>query len=81
MATCVALQADGTLVPTGQAVAECTGYVLVSGSEYGVYQLVQQAFATPTNEQVSEALIAGFGAVLLWYVVARIAGAIVSMFD
>jgi hypothetical protein len=81
MATCVALQADGTLVPTGETVDTCSGYVLVSGSEYGVYQLVQQAFATPTTEQISAALTAGFGAVVLWYVIARIAGAVVSMFD
>ncbi|MDW7704461.1 hypothetical protein ABVD91_22250, partial [Xanthomonas euvesicatoria] len=50
MAVCVALQADGTLVPTGQSVGECSGYVLVSGSEYSVYALVQEAFAMPSKE-------------------------------
>jgi hypothetical protein len=80
MALCVALQADGTLLPTGEAVGECTGYVLVSSAEYGVYQVVQDAMAVPTPEQASGWFVGGFGAVMLFYVVGRMAGGVVSMF-
>lgn len=50
MALCVTLTAEGTLIPTGQPVTECAGYVLVSASEHGVYEVVQQALAMPSPE-------------------------------
>ncbi|MCC8619755.1 hypothetical protein [Xanthomonas vesicatoria] len=80
MAMCVVLQADGTLVPTGQAVGECSGYVLVSGSEYSVYALVQEAFATPTPEQALAWSTGCCGAVIVWFIAGRIAGSVASMF-
>ena len=80
MALCVVLQSDGTLAPTGQAVGDCTGYVLVSGSEYSVYALVNQAFATPTPEQAMGWFAGSCGAVILWFVAARMAGTVASMF-
>lgn len=81
MALCVALLVDGTLVPTGQAVAECTGYLLVTPAEYGWLDLMQQAFAAPSVELATQYFIGGFGGVLSIYVVARICGAIGSYFD
>ncbi|WP_313178528.1 hypothetical protein [Stenotrophomonas sp.] len=80
MALCVALAADGTLVPTGQAVTECAGYVLVSASEYGVYEVVQQALAMPTPEEAMKWFTACAGAVVVWFIVGRMAGAVVSVF-
>jgi hypothetical protein len=80
MALCVTLQPDGTLVPTGQAVVDCTGYVMVSSAEYGVYQVVQDALVTPTPAQATDWFVGGFGAVLLFYVVGRMAGSVLSMF-
>lgn len=80
MALCVALQADGTLVPTGQAVSECTGYVLVSGTEHSVYQLVNQVFATPTPEQAAGWFVGSCGAVIVWFVAARMAGTVAAIF-
>lgn len=81
MALCVALQPDGTLVPTGQPVAECTGYVLVSASEHSVYALVNQAFAVPTPTQAAGWFVGSCGAVIVWFVVARIAGSVAGMFN
>jgi hypothetical protein len=80
VALCVALQADGTLAPTGQTVGECTGYVMVSSAEYGVYQVVQDAMAIPTPEQATDWFVGGFGAVMLFFVVGRMAGSVVAMF-
>lgn len=81
MAQCVVLNADGTLTPTGEPVAECTGYVLVSGSEYGVYQAVQSAFATPTPEQATGWFFGAWGTVMVVYIAARCVGAVLSMFN
>lgn len=80
MALCVALNSDGTLSQTGQPVSECTGYVMVSGSEYGVYQSVQSAFATPTAEQASAYFVASWGCVVVMYIVSRLAGSVASFF-
>lgn len=81
MALCVALAQDGTLIPTGQPVGECTGYVLLSSSEHAVYGLINQAFATPTPEQAAGWFMGTFGVVVAWFVVARIAGRVASFFD
>ena len=81
MALCVSLQIDGTLAPTGQAVGECTGYVLVSSAEYGVYQAVNQAFATPTPELAMGWFVGSLGAVMFWYMVARMAGSVANFFS
>lgn len=80
MAQCVTLNADGTLTPTGQVVSECTGYVLVSGSEYGVYQVVQDAFAAPTPAQATGWFFGCWGSVMVCYIAARCTGAVISMF-
>jgi hypothetical protein len=81
MASCVQLNADGTLTPTGQTVDECTGYVMVSGSEYAVYQLVQSALATPTHEQVAGIMSLGFFMPVALYMVARLGAKVAGMFD
>lgn len=81
MAQCVVLNVDGTLTPTGQPVSECTGYVLVSGSEYGVYQAVNDAFASPTPEQAQGWFLGAWGAVMVCYIAARCVGAVISMFN
>lgn len=80
MALCVALQADGTLVPTGQAISECTGYVLVSGSEHAIYGIVAQAFAIPDPETAAGWFVGALGAVIFWFVAARMAGTVAAMF-
>lgn len=81
MGLCVALQQDGTLLPTGETVENCTGYVLTSGSEHSFYALAYQAFAAPTPEQAAGWFVGSFGAVLVFYVGARMVGAIVAMFN
>jgi len=81
MAQCVVLNPDGTLTPTAEPVAECSGFVLVSGSEFSVYQLVHEAFATPTSEQTATLLSIGFFGPLAVYMVAHLAKRLASMFD
>lgn len=80
MALCVTLQPDGTLTPTGEAVEGCTGYVLVSGSEHSFYALVHQVFDIPDPEVATGWFVGCLGAVVFWFVVARIAGSVVAMF-
>ncbi|MGR4896962.1 hypothetical protein ACIPR8_17000 [Stenotrophomonas sp. LARHCG68] len=80
MALCVALAQDGMLIPTGQPVGECTGYVLLSSSEHAVYGLINQAFAMPTPEQAGGWFVGSAGAVIGWFVVARIAGRVAGFF-
>lgn len=80
MALCVALMPDGTLAPTGQAPEECTGYVLVSGSEHSFYALVHDVFSIPEPEVAAGWFVGALGAVIFWFVAARIAGSVVAMF-
>lgn len=81
MATCVTLNADGTLAPTGQAVSDCAGFVLVSGSEYGVYQVVQDMLSAPTPEQAAGWFSGPFVLVLTLHAVARHIGVLARFFD
>lgn len=80
MPLCVALQADGTLVPTGEPVEACTGYVLVSGSEHSFYALAYQAFGSPSTEQAASWFVGSFGLVLVCFVLGRMAGSVAGMF-
>lgn len=80
MALCVTLQSDGTLVPTGQPVSECTGYVLVSSAEHGVYEVVNKAFGTPTPEQAAGWFLGALGAVMFWFLVSRMVGSVAGIF-
>jgi len=81
MAQCVILNTDGTLTPTGQPVAECTGYVLVSGSEYGFVQALNTAFSAPSPAQAQGWFIGAWGAVIVFYIASRCVGAVISMFS
>lgn len=81
MATCVELQPDGTLVATGQPVDQCAGYVMVSGSEYGVYQTLQTLLQMPTPEQAMGWFSGPCGIVVLCYMAAYFVGRVIAMFD
>lgn len=80
MALCVALLPDGTLAPTGEPVEVCTGYVLVSGSEHSFYALVNQVFAAPEPEVAAGWFVGALGAVMFWFIVARMAGSVANFF-
>lgn len=79
MPTCVALQADGTLLPTGEAADVCSGYVLMSGSEHAMLQFLNDIFAWPTPEVLSGWMVAAFGFVLTMNAAGYIVGAVVKM--
>lgn len=82
MAICVSLNASsGTLAPTGEPVAQCSGYVMVSGSEYGVYQSLQTALAAPSPATASGWFFGAWGAVMVSYIAGRFVGSILSMFN
>lgn len=80
MALCVVINPDGTLASTGEPVATCTGYVMVSGSEYGVYQSVQTALGAPTSAEAMGWFIGAWGAVMVFFIASRAAGSVISMF-
>ncbi|HEY4557762.1 MAG TPA: hypothetical protein VIG82_06190 [Enteractinococcus sp.] len=75
------LDSNGALIPTGQPVAECSGYVLLSASEHAVYGLIQQAFAFPTPAQAAGWFVGSAGVVIGWYVLARIVGGVANFFN
>lgn len=79
MSECVVLQADGTLIPTGQPASECAGYVLVSGTEYGSVQFMARLFDMPPTDQIMGVLVAAFGFILVCNVVASMVGSVVQM--
>ncbi|WP_307753732.1 hypothetical protein [Xanthomonas albilineans] len=79
MAICVTLNADGTLTQTGQAVDQCTGYVLVSSAEHAQTQVISDIFSWPKPEIVSSWFTAAFGLVLALNVVGYVVGAVVKM--
>lgn len=81
MALCVVIDSAGALVPTGQAIDQCTGYVMVSGSEYGVYSTLHEALQPPASTaQLSEWFTAPMAAIVFCYIIARIAGSVAGMF-
>lgn len=81
MSVCVQITPEGTLVPTGQPVSECAGYVMVSSAEHGVYALVQQAFGMPQPEVIAGWFMGTLGTVLLFYMASFYVGQIVAMFN
>jgi hypothetical protein len=81
MALCVTLNSDGTLATTGQAVSECAGYVMVSGTEYGVYQVVQDMLSTPTPEEAAGWFFGPLTLVLTMFIVSRQLGELTNFFD
>lgn len=81
MALCVLIDSAGALVPTGQPVDQCAGYVMVSASEYGVYNFMQQALQPPQDiQQIAEWFTAPMAAIVFMYVVARLAGSAAAVF-
>lgn len=80
MALCVEIQPDGTLAQTGQPIEQCTGYVMVSGSEYSVLHFFEQAMAIPEPSVAGGWFVGALGTVLFWYVASRMAGAVVAIF-
>lgn len=81
MSECIVIQPDGTVAFTGQPVSECSGFVLVSSAEHGVYALVQEAFDFPEPEVIGGWFVGAFGSVMLFYMAAYFVGRIVAVFD
>jgi hypothetical protein len=81
MALCVLIDSAGSLVPTSQPVDQCTGYVMVSGSEYGVYSVLHEALKPPADiAQLSQWFTAPMAAIVFCYIIARVAGTVAGMF-
>jgi hypothetical protein len=81
MGVCVAIAENGTLVPTGQPVTECAGYVLLSGAEANTLTLFAQAFEVPDKEVLATWAVGPFALIVGLYVVARIVGSVASFFN
>lgn len=81
MGLCVALTENGTIVPTGQPVEQCTGYVLLSGAEVSTVALIAQAFEVPDKEVLATWAAGPFALIVTLFVVARIAGSVAAVFN
>lgn len=68
-------------MPTGQAVSECAGYVLVSAGEFSAFQVIDAALAVPTQEAALAWFGATFGLVLVGYVLASLVGQVANFFN
>lgn len=78
MGLCVVLQADGTLAPSGQAVGECTGYVLATPGEVVFSEVIASVFAAP-DPAVAAGWFAGvFALIVTTFLAARAVGAVVN---
>lgn len=80
MAICIAIATDGTVVPTGEAVEACSGYVLLSGSEHAAHTVIDRLLDWPEGSVAATWLVGSFGFVLGSYLIAKLVGSVVSMF-
>jgi hypothetical protein len=78
MSICVALNEDGTLSPTGQTVADCTGYVLTSPGEVMVAAVIASAFEPPDLTNAAGWFAGVFSLIVICYVAGRGIGAVVN---
>lgn len=78
MGLCVALQPDGTLVPTGQSVADCTGYVLMSPAESWTASMLADALQPPSAEVLTGWWLGSFGLVMVSYLAGRAVGSLLD---
>ena len=60
MSQCVVFNTDGTLIQSTQSVTDCTGYILISPTEYDL--MIQTVEITPAE------ILAVFGIVFGWVV-------------
>lgn len=83
MGLCVTLADNGTLqaLSTPPDGGQCTGYVLVTPTEYLNSQVIHNLFSVPTQEQMQAAFALGFALPMTAYLVAYCVARIVSMFD
>lgn len=81
MADCIVIDAQGAVVFTGQPATECSGYVLVSAAEHGLYAFIEQALAVPDPEIIMGWFSGCVGTVLLFYMAAYYVSRITGMFN
>lgn len=83
MGLCVDLLANGTLaaVTLPPESPDCTGYVLVTATEFANSQVIHHLFSIPTQEQLQAAFSLGFVLPMTAYLAAYCVARIVSMFD
>lgn len=78
MALCFVVNPDGTVTPTAEAPAQCSGYVALSAAEYQQVGVFAEVFTPPTTEQAAQVFVAAFGLVLVCNVAAYLVGAVVK---
>jgi len=81
MGLCIAIREDGTLVPTGQPVDQCTGYVLMSSAEASSVAMFAEAFKAPDKEVLAGWAAGPFILIMTIYVAANIGGRVAAVFD
>ena len=80
MASCININPDGTLYQTGEAMADCSGYVLLDAVEYTDLPTLQSIFAMPVAEDVAKLWVTGFSLPLVVYLVAWGFGVVINWF-
>lgn len=78
MSECVVVNADGTVAFTGQPVAECSGYVLVSAAEHAQMSFLSSLFQWPEPGIAATWLVGAFGFVMGCNVIGSMVGSVVK---
>ncbi|HAV4432544.1 TPA: hypothetical protein UMF74_000458 [Stenotrophomonas maltophilia] len=81
MSLCVALGENGTLIPTGQPVDQCTGYVLMSSAEASSVAMFAEAFKVPDKDVLAGWASGPFILIMTLYLAAHIGGRVAAVFD
>ena len=69
------------LVPNGQPLETCAGYVVPSASEYKVFPSLLDIFSIPATGQLEELFMAGFSIPVITYLAAWGFGVVINWFD
>lgn len=81
MALCIQIASDGTVYSTGEAVEACSGYVLMSGSEFQTHTVIERLFDWPDPAYAAGWFTGAFSIVMGCYLVGRLVGAVSNMFN
>lgn len=79
MAVCVTINQDGTITATGEPVEQCTGYVMLSGSEYAGVQQLNAIFQWPEPDVLASWFSAAFILIVMLNAAGSITGSVVKM--
>ena len=80
-ATCAKTNVDGYLYLSTDALAECSGHVVMDAAEYSQVPTLQAIFAMPEIEKAGAIWLAGFSLPMITYLAAWGFGVVINFFN